>query len=47
MKGGQKLNTHVINETEWTIDHKQMLKGEVESIDIGVPEAIFLVEGFS
>jgi len=57
IKGGQKLNNYKINHykindykikaTEWTADSKNMLKGQVESIDIGIPEAIYLVEGCS
>ncbi len=37
----------MIKATEWTAEHKNLLKGEVESIDIGIPEAIYLVEGCS
>lgn len=47
MKGGAKLNSNMIKATEWTAENKALLKGEVESIDIGVPEAIYLVEGCS
>lgn len=47
VKGGQKLNDYQIKATEWTADNKSLLKGEVESIDIGIPEAIYLVEGCS
>ncbi len=47
IKGGQKLSDSTIKATEWTSDHKNLLKGEVESIDIGIPEAIYLVEGCS
>lgn len=47
IKGGQKLIDSTIKATEWTADHKNLLKGEVESIDIGIPEAIYLVEGCS
>lgn len=47
IKGGQKLNDYEIKATEWTADNKNLLKGEVESIDIGIPEAIYLVEGCS
>ena len=47
IKGGQKLSNNIIRETEWTVDNKRALKGEVESIDIGIPEAIYLVEGCS
>ena len=47
IKGGQKLSDSTIKATEWTADHKNLLKGEVESIDIGIPEAIYLVEGCS
>ncbi|WLP93485.1 hypothetical protein [Psychrobacter sp. M13] len=47
IKGGQKLSDSTIKATEWTVDHKNLLKGEVESIDIGIPEAIYLVEGCS
>ena len=47
IKGGQKLNDYQIKATEWTADNKNLLKGQVESIDIGIPEAIYLVEGCS
>lgn len=47
IKGGQKLSDYQIKATEWTADNKNLLKGEVESIDIGIPEAIYLVEGCS
>ena len=47
IKGGQKLSDYQIKATEWTADHKNLLKGEVKSIDIGIPEAIYLVEGCS
>ena len=47
IKGGQKLIDSMIKATEWTADNKNLLKGEVESIDIGIPEAIYLVEGCS
>ena len=47
VKGGQKLSDSMIKATEWTAEHKNLLKGEVESIDIGIPEAIYLVEGCS
>ncbi|WP_201590795.1 hypothetical protein [Psychrobacter sp. Pi2-51] len=47
IKGGQKFNDYKIKATEWTADNKNLLKGEVESIDIGIPEAIYLVEGCS
>lgn len=47
IKGGQKLNDHTIKATEWTVDNKNLLKGQVKSIDIGIPEAIYLVEGCS
>lgn len=47
IKGGQKLSDSMIKATEWTADHKNLLKGEVQSIDIGIPEAIYLVEGCS
>ncbi len=47
IKGGQKLNDHTIKATEWTVDNKDLLKGQVKSIDIGIPEAIYLVEGCS
>ena len=47
IKGGQTLNNSMIKTTEWTVDNKNLLKGEVESIDIGIPEAIYLVEGCS
>ena len=47
IKGGQKLNDYIIKATEWTVDNKNLLKGQVESIDIGIPEAIYLVEGCS
>ena len=47
IKGGQKLSDSTIKATEWTTDNKNLLKGEVESIDMGIPEAIYLVEGCS
>ena len=47
IKGGQKLNGYRIKSTEWTAANRSLLKGEVESIDIGIPEAIYLVEGCS
>lgn len=47
IKGGQKFSYSTIKATEWTADNKNLLKGEVESIDIGIPEAIYLVEGCS
>jgi hypothetical protein len=47
IKGGQKFSDSTIKATEWTADNKNLLKGEVESIDIGIPEAIYLVEGCS
>lgn len=47
IKGGQKLIDSMIKATEWTADNKNLLKGEVESINIGIPEAIYLVEGCS
>ena len=47
IKGGQKLSDYQIKATEWIADNKNLLKGEVESIDIGIPEAIYLVEGCS
>ena len=47
IKGGQTLNEHKIKASDWTSDKQSLLKGEVESIDIGIPEAISLVEGCS
>lgn len=47
IKGGQKLNGYRIKSIEWTADKRSLLKGEVESIDIGIPDAIYLVEGCS
>ena len=47
IKGGQRLNDYQIKATQWTEDNKELLQGEVESIDIGIPEAIYLVEGCS
>lgn len=47
LKGGQKLSANTITETEWTVETKRALQGEVESIDIGIPDAIYLVEGCS
>jgi hypothetical protein len=47
IKGGQKLNDYRIQATEWTTDNKILLTGVVKSIDIGIPEAIYLVEGCS
>lgn len=45
--GGQKLDGYKIKATEWTADRLGLLRGEVESIDIGIPDAIYLVEGCS
>lgn len=47
IKGGQKLDGYKIKATEWTTDRLSLLRGDVESIDIGIPEAIYLVEGCS
>ncbi len=47
IKGGQTLNEHKIKASDWTADKKSLLKGEVESMDIGIPAAIYLVEGCS
>ena len=47
IKDGQKLNGYRIKSTEWTAANRSLLKGEVESIDIGIPDAIYLVEGCS
>ena len=47
IKDGQKLNGYRIKSIEWTAANRSLLKGEVESIDIGIPEAIYLVEGCS
>lgn len=47
IKGGQKLNDYRIEASEWSEENKGLLKGQVESIDIGIPEAIYLVEGCS
>ncbi len=47
LKGGQKLSANTITETDWTVETKRALQGEVESIDIGIPDAIYLVEGCS
>lgn len=47
IKGGQKLNDYRIEAAEWTVGNKVLLKGQVESVDIGIPEAIYLVEGCS
>lgn len=47
IKGGQTLNEHKIKASDWTADKQSLLKGEVESINIGIPEAIYLVEGCS
>ena len=47
IKGGQKLDGYKIKATEWTADRLSLLRGDVESIDIGIPEAIYLVEGCS
>ncbi|WP_114699934.1 hypothetical protein [Psychrobacter proteolyticus] len=46
-KGGKKLNSNSVSEKEWSADDKSALQGEVERIDIGIPEAIYLVEGCS
>ncbi len=47
MNGGKKLNNYKIKATAWTADDKRMLQGQIKSIDIGIPEAIYLVEGCS
>ncbi|MEN6670368.1 hypothetical protein AAJP47_08330 [Psychrobacter sp. B38] len=47
LKGGQKLSANTITETDWTVETKRALQGQVESIDIGIPDAIYLVEGCS
>ena len=47
IKDGQKLNGYRIKSIEWTAANRSLLKGEVESIDIGIPDAIYLVEGCS
>ncbi|MGP9689461.1 hypothetical protein ACT3TH_09890 [Psychrobacter sp. AOP22-C1-C5] len=47
IKGGQKLSANTITETDWTVETKRALEGQVQSIDIGIPEAIYLVEGCS
>ena len=47
IKGGQNLSDYQIKATEWTADNKNLLKGELQSIDMGMPEAIYLVEGCS
>lgn len=47
MKGGQALDNNKIKVSEWTAENTARLKGQVESIDIGIPEAIYLVEGCS
>ena len=47
MKGGQAIDNKKIKVSEWTAENKNRLKGQVESIDIGIPEAIYLVEGCS
>lgn len=47
MKGGQPLGSNQVKANEWTAQNKNKLKGQVERIDIGIPEAIYLVEGCS
>lgn len=47
LKGGQKIADDRIEASEWSEENKGLLKGQVESIDIGIPEAIYLVEGCS
>lgn len=47
IKGGQTLNELKIKASDWTADKQSLLKGEVESINVGIPEAIYLVEGCS
>jgi len=47
MKDGQELDNDKIDTKAWTAENKTRLKGQVKSIDIGIPEAIYLVEGCS
>ena len=46
-KNGQDLGVYAIKPNEWHKDNKAKLTGELESIDIGTTEAIYLVEGCS
>lgn len=47
MAGGQKLSQNEVKPQAWTPALQDQLQGQVASIEIGVPEAILLVEGCS
>lgn len=47
IKNGQKLSQNTIAADSWSAEDKEQLVGEVDSIDIGIPEAIYLIEGCS
>ncbi|WP_201505242.1 hypothetical protein [Psychrobacter aestuarii] len=47
IKNGQKLSQNTIAADSWSAADKDKLVGEVDSIDIGIPEAIYLIEGCS
>ena len=47
MRGGQKLNRNSVKPQSRSTKLQGQLKGQVASIEIGVPEAILLVEGCS
>ena len=47
MAGGQKLSQNEVAPQEWTPALQEQLQGQVVSIEIGMPEAILLVEGCS
>lgn len=47
MVGGQKLSQNEVMPQTWTPALQDQLQGQVASIEIGVPEAILLVEGCS
>ena len=47
IKNGQQLSQNTIAADSWRAADKGALVGEVDSIDIGIPEAIYLVEGCS
>jgi len=47
IKNGQKLSQNTIDAGRWNASDKDQLVGEVDSIDIGIPEAIYLIEGCS
>lgn len=47
LQGGQKLSQNEVTPPAWTPALQDQLQGQVASIEIGVPEAILLVEGCS